>query len=455
MTHRPSLSRRAFLGGAGAMVALPFLESVFPRGVRAATGQDAPTRLLFYYVPNGIHMTDYTPTATGADWEVTPILVPMDRHRDEIHILSGLGNGAGTVYSGAPHSHATGTLLTGTPLVEYVGGQVQTGVSMDQLAAQALGYQTRFPSLELGSVSQAQQLGVCEEGFSCAYLESIAWAGPKSPLPKMNDPRAVFERLFEGFDPATTERERTARKAKRRSVLDYALDEARILRTKLSTLDRYRLDEYMDSIRELERRLDLLPATCNEPGEPGEPLNFPTHVDLMADMMVLALRCDQTRIVTYMMQNGFSSLVYDFLGIDNGHHALTHHKGDETMIEQVVMINLWEMDQFSNLLDKMRAVDDGEGTLLDHSAVVFFSGMGDGNQHLNTNLPVILAGRAGGALTPGRHTMYAIEPNADEHTANDDYRTISDLYIALLSIMGLDIETFGIDGTAPLEGLGE
>jgi len=442
MSRRAALSRRAFLGGAGTVVALPFLESVFPGSARASVPAASPTRLMVYFLPNGCHMADFTPQATGPDWDVSRILLPVDRHREEIQILSGLANLVGAPLSAAPHTHATGTILTCTPIAEIEGGQVHNGVSMDQVAAQALGFHTRFPSLEVGTVSNDQQLGVCEEGFSCAYLESIAWKGAKSPQPKINDPRELFDRLFDGLDPTASARDRATRKARRRSVLDYALNQARGLRARLSTLDRYRLDEYMDGVRELERKLDLVPKQCDVPGEPSEPLDFPTHIDLMGDVMVLALRCDQTRIMTYMLQNGFSSYVYDFLGIDEGHHALTHHNEDEEMIEQVVTINIWEMAQFANLLDKMRAVDEGDGTLLDHSAVVLLSSMGDGYKHLNYDLPVILAGRAGGLLEPGTHTHY------------EGYRPIADLYLSLLKVLGLDLYEFGADGTTPLEGLG-
>ena len=442
MSRRDSVSRRAFLGGTGALLALPFLESFGGRPARAATGQGSPTRLMIYFVPNGIHMRSFTPETAGPEWEKTPILLPLERHREEMHLITGLANMAGAPLSGAPHTHGTGTTLTCTPIAELQGGQVHNGISMDQVAASAVGFHTRFPSLEVGTVSNAQPLGVCEEGFSCAYLESIAWSGPKSPLPKINDPQALFDRLFAGVDPRATERERATRRARRKSVLDYALGEARVLRDRLAVVDRYRLDEYMDGVRELERKLELIPKICDAPGAPQAVLDFPTHVDLMADLMVLAFKCDQTRIMTYMLQNGFSSYVYDFLGINEGHHGLTHHGEDPALIEQVVNINIWELDQFGNLLDKMKAVQEGEGTLLDHTAVLFVSSMGDGYQHLNYDLPVIVAGRANGALSPGRHTV---------HT---DYRPVADLYLALLNVMGLDLATFGADGTKPLEGLG-
>jgi len=441
MSRRNTLSRRSFLGGAGTLLALPFLESFGGRTARAATSQGAPTRLMIYFVPNGLHMADFTPETTGPDWEKTPILLPIERHREDIHLLTGLANMAGAPLSAAPHTHGTGTTLTCTPIAELEGGQVHNGVSMDQVAANALGFQTRFPSLEVGTVSDAQQMGVCEEGFSCAYLESIAWSGPKSPLPKINDPQALFDRLFAGSDPGATERDKATRRARRKSVLDYALDQARVLRNRLAVVDRYRLDEYMDGFRELERKLDVIPKVCDVPGAPQAVLDFPTHVDLMADLMVMALKCDQTRIMTYMLQNGFSSYVYDFLGINEGHHGLTHHGDDQSLIDQVVTINIWELDQFGNFLDKMKAVDEGEGTLLDHTAVLFLSSMGDGYQHLNYDLPLILAGRANGALSPGSHTRY------------DNHRPVADLYLALLNVMGLDLATFGADGTTPLEGL--
>ncbi len=400
-----------------------------------------PTRLLFYFVPNGVHMPAYTPAIEGPDWEATPVLAPLWPRRDDLLVLSGLANEAADAFDAAPHAHATGAFLTGVPVKKWEGGQAAGGVSIDQLAAQSYGWKTRFPSLELGADPTAPA-GFCEEGYSCVYQTSISWAGPQTALPKTSDPAALFARLFAGEDSAATERERARRIEQRLSVLDLVGEQAASLRLDLGQADRYRLDEYLDGVREFERRLELGGEACPDlPDAPPTVVDLPTRVALMTDLMVLALRCDQTRVMSFMLQNGFSDTVYDFLGIDEGHHWLAHHDGAPDMIDKVVAINTWQYQQFGLLLDKMAAVDEGEGTLLDHSLVFMSSGMSDGNTHEYRDLPVVLAGHGGGAVSPGRHVVY---PKGTPR---------SNLFMSLLHAVGVDVDKVGVDGVEPLAGL--
>ncbi|MEE2778898.1 MAG: DUF1552 domain-containing protein [Myxococcota bacterium] len=442
---RHTLSRRRFLGGAGTLLTLPFLEGLAPWSRALATTPDTPpNRVLFYFVPNGIRMEEYKPTIPGPNWESTNLLSPLEPHRDELLILSGLANKA-WVADDAPHTHASGTFLTCTPIEKIPGGQVIGGISADQVAANAVGHLTRFPSLEVSA--DDDWLGFCEEGYSCGYLQSISWASPKTPLPTISDPAKLFDRLFAGWNPDATALEIAQRKAEKKSVLDYVLAQAGALHNQLGYDDRLRMDEYMEGIYELEKAIetygqfDVDPNMCPDPVAPLTASNHPMRVELLTDLMLLAFRCDQTRIITFMLENGFGARYYDFLDVAQDHHSLTHHFGNEDMIADVITINHWEITQFAMLIEKMKNIQEGDGTLLDHTAVMFSSSMSDGNLHSPYDLPVVLAGRAGGAISPGRHVVFENEPPR------------ADLYIALMAMLGVQVDSFGTHGTQPLDGL--
>ncbi len=435
------ISRRTVLRGAAVSMALPFLPSALTRSVRAAGGPESPRRLLFYYVPNGIQMDWWTPTTEGPGYDLPEILEPLAPIQDKVNVLSGLGNAPARVPVAGDHARGTGSFLT-CRTVNHSVSEIVNGISVDQVAAQALGGETVFPSLELGLVG-GSNVGDCDNGYSCAYQRNISWAGPATPLPKLTDPQLVFNRLFGGVDPNLTEEEIARRKVLRTSVLDYVLDDANSLHTRLSPSDQAKLDEYMNGVRELEMRIQAQDqAACLPPQEPGGGLDLVQRIQAMNELMVMALRCDMTRVVSFMFGNGGSGQNYSFIGAPGGHHEFSHHQGDPANLQSLRIIDRWEVEQFSDLLLRMDAVDEGNGcTLLDNSLVYFSSEIEDGNSHSHFNLPVLLAGSGGGTVTPGRHVRYT----GDEPMAN--------LFISMLQSFGVEVENFGDDGTRPLGNL--
>lgn len=440
---RIHLSRRAFLGGAGATLALPLLEAMTPFG-RSAFAQDArPTRLLAYYIPNGIHMQTWTPAAEGAAWELTPTLQPLASVKDDLLVLTGLENRPARPDGPGDHAAGTGSFITATHVRKTEGSDIQNGVSMDQYVAQAIGDQTRFPSLELG-MDGGGSTGNCDSGYSCAYARNISWSGPQTPVPKTVDPRQVFDRIFAGFDPNASVEEARKRRAFDKSVLDYALEDANKLRAMLGTTDRAKIDEYLDSVRALEVRISGMDENtlCGIPPRPGTSYNVTEKAEVMADLMVLAFQCDLTRVQTFMLSNAGSGRVYDFLGVSDGHHNYSHHQSLESNYSALRTIDRWEVTQFAYLLDKLKTTNDVEGNpLLDSCAVFFSSEISDGNRHNHNDMPVLVAGKANGQFTTGRHVRYNDAPMAN-------------LFISMIQAMGVDVMEFGDDGTRPLGNLG-
>jgi hypothetical protein len=441
LLKKTGISRRTFLRGAGAAMALPMLEAM---GANRALAQNAtpPRRFFSFYVPNGIHMPGFTPTTTGADYALTPILQPLAAHKSEILVLSGLDNYAATAQGDGPGDHARGTgcFMTCAHPVKTEGADISIGISADQVIAQAIGDQTRFSSLELGCDGGAST-GGCDSGYSCAYSRNISWAGPSTPLPKETNPRALFDRMFAGFDPTQTAEQIARRKLYRQSVIDFVKADADSLMTRLGQTDQHKMDEYLTGIRELEQRLDEVDTgtQCTPIDRPtGVPADFRDHVTLMLDLVVLAMQCDLTRVSSFMLGNGGSGRVYGFLGISDGHHQISHHQGDAGLQSQLQTIGIWEVEQLAYLLGKMKAIDEGGSTLLDNSMVFFSSEIEDGNSHSHYNLPVILAGGGGGAINSGRHLDFG----GDSPIAN--------LFLSIINNMGVSATSFGDDGTAPL-----
>ena len=436
-----NLTRRALLGGAGALVALPFLESLAPR---VAHAQSEPARrLLVYYVPNGIHMPAWTPTGTGTNWELTRILQPLAGLESKLNIVTGLANEP--AHPDGPGDHAAGTagFLTAVHVNKTEGADIRNGASMDQVAAARLGASTRFPSLQLG-IDGGGSVGNCDSGYSCAYARNISWAGEQTPLPKTVNPQVVFDRLFGGFDSQITDVERARRRAYKRSVLDAVLADAADLHPKLGKGDQHKVDEYLTGIRELEVRLEDTSdgPTCDLPSRPPKRLAYPDHVRLMSDLMVLALQCDLTRVITFMLGNAASTRPYPFLGVSGAHHEISHHQNKEENFEALSVIDTWEVEQLAYLLRAMDAVQDGPGkSLLDNSLVMFSSEIEDGNRHGHTNLPVLLAGGQGGRVPTGRHLVY------------DNSEPIADLFISMLDSVDVGVDGFGDNGTGKLAGL--
>ena len=373
------LSRRRFLGGAGTLVALPFLESLLPRRAQAAP---LPKRLLFFYVPCGIHMANWTPQQAGDDWPLTPILSPLAAVKSEVLLMTGLANKPGRPEGAGDHAGGTSAFLTCTH-VKKSETEIVCGVSVDQLAAKSLSTGTRFASLQLG-IEGGSSVGGCDSGYSCAYTRNISWAGPSNPLQKTTSPQAAFDILFAGSDATASQADQDRRRRYRKSVLDHVLGQAQGLAPKLGTTDRRKLDEYMTGVREVEGRLDSLQAQCVAGGRPALEVTYPDQVRLMNDIMVLALQCDLTRVITFMLNNAATGRSYDFIGVSGAHHEISHHQGLQENFDKLTQIDTWEVQQFAYLLGKMASVKEGAATMLDNSLVFFSSEIEDGNAHRHT-----------------------------------------------------------------------
>lgn len=435
------LSRRTLLRGAGVALALPMLEQMLPSVARAQS-VPAPRRLVAFYVPCGINMSQWTPSATGAGYSLTPILQPLAPVKSDVLVLSGLANRPAQPDGAGDHASGTGAFITAAHPYKTSGAGISNGVSMDQVAANQLKQYTKFASLELG-VDGGGSSGDCDSGYSCAYARNIAWANATTPLAKEVNPQAVFDRLFAGFDSSQTAAAVAKRKLYKQSVLDAVKADSAGLKPKLGKTDRMKLEQYEAGIRDLETRLqNTTPAlTCDPGARPAYPNDIRDHAKLMMDLMVLAFQCDLTRVATFMLQNAGSNYVYSFLGLSEGHHSYSHHQGLASNLNALTTIATWEVEQFSYLLQKMKAVTEPTGgTLLDNSAVFFSSEISDGDAHNHDNMPVLVAGSAGGAFTPGRHVKYASE------------RPFANLFVSMLNAVGANLSSFG-DSTGPLEQL--
>jgi hypothetical protein len=434
------LNRRAFLGGAGAVLALPWLESALPRSVRAQAA--APLRFLGYYIPCGIRMQDWTPSAQGAGYDLPPILEPLMAMQSKVSVLTGLANRPARPDGPGDHASGTGAFLTCAHPFKTEGADIKNGISLDQRLADMLGGETSLRSLQIG-IDGGSSAGDCDSGYSCAYARNVSWSGPSTPLPKLTDPAIVFDRLFAGFDAQATAEDVERRMRQNGSVLDTMLADATALSRRLGMRDQQKLDEYMTGVRELEMRMQGTGSgpACDPGARPSSDQTYVDHVKLMHDLTVLAFQCDVTRFATFMLGNAGSNRSYDFLGVSGGHHELSHHQGDAAKNAALTTIDIWEVEQFAYLLSRMDAIDEGGQSMLDHSVVFFSSEIEDGDSHSHFNMPILLAGSANGAFTPGRHVTFAGE------------QPVANLFVSILQAFGLPDTTFGDDGTGTLSGL--
>jgi hypothetical protein len=439
MTSQPMLSRRAMLKSTTAAIALPFLDAMMPRGVFASmtnTVAPAPLRMAFVYVPNGVHMEDWTPKEEGANYQMTPLLSKLSAFKKDFSVLTGLTCDKARANGDGPGDHARSmaAFLTCSQPKKTAGADLRAGVSVDQVAAMKLGNATKLPSLEIGC-DRGQNAGNCDSGYSCAYSNNLSWRSEQTPMPKETDPKQVFDRLYG----------RPKNEDDRLSILDSVLDDAQSLEAKLGGSDRRKLDEYLTSIREMESRLQRnkkdtveIKPTIEKPT--GIPKEYSDHMKILADLQVLALQSDITRFSTFVFANEGSNRSYKFIGVPEGHHDLSHHGGDKEKHEKISRINQFHVDHLVYLITKLKSVKEGNGTLLDNMMMLYGSGIGDGNRHNHDQLPILLFGKAGGKLTPGRHIKYK----------NDT--PIANLYLAMLQKLGIEQKRFG-DSTGILQNL--
>ncbi len=439
-----SINRRTLLRGVGAALALPMLDSMFP----AFAGQNTPqtaTRLGFVYHPTGMIMDKWTPVAEGAGFELTPTLSALEPFRDRLLVLSGLAQVTGRALGDGPGDHARegATWLTGVH-PKRSESDVHVGVSADQIAAKELGKLTQLASLEI-SLESPSLAGACDQNYSCAYTNTVSWRTPTTPNPMESSPRAVFERLF-GDGDSTDAAARMAMLRDQRSILDYVSGSIDRLETKLGSGDRSKLSEYLDAIRDIERRIQkaeqqnasMKLPTMQRPS--SEPETFEEQAKLMIDLQVMAYQTDMTRVITFMFGHAGSNRPYRSIGISDGHHSLSHHQNDPEKIAKVAKIDAHLIRTFAYYLERLKATPDGDGNLLDHTMLVYGSSLSDANAHTHHDLPTLVAG--GKALKGGRHIRYAKET------------PLNNLFVNLLDHAGVKTEGFG-DSTGQLQYLSE
>ncbi len=443
ITHK-ALPRRTFLRGVGAALALPVLDAMVPAlSAASKLSVSSPTRLSFVYVPNGVIMDKWVPDIPGAAFELTPILKPLAPFRDRMLVLSGLAHNNGVAWEGegaGDHSRSAAVWLTGTHPKKTEGADLRAGISVDQVAAQELRKHTQLASLEM-ALDDNSMVGTCGSGYSCAYTNTLCWSSPGTPVPMENKPRAVFERLFGDLDSTDPEARRDQMRQEG-SLLDSVAQEVARLVRGLGAKDRAKLTEYLDSIRDIERRIQIaekqsdreLPSVERPVGVPS---TFTEHAKLMMDLQVLAYQTDMTRVTTFMMGRESTTRVYQELGIREGYHPLSHHQNDAAKIEQVIQIDILHTQVFAYFLEKMQSTPDGDGSLLDHSMIVYGSGLSDGNLHEHYDLPVLLVGGGSGQIQGGSHLQYP----RDTPMAN--------LFLTLLDKLGIQRERIG-DSTGRL-----
>ena len=446
-THLP---RRTFLRGVGATLALPLLDGMVPALSPIRASAAAPVkRLGVVYVPNGVVMNQWTPDATGSGFDMKPVMRPFEPFRDRLTVLSGLANKHGDALPGegaGDHARAAGAFLTGVHPKKTAGADIRAGVSMDQIAARAFARETQLASLEL-SLDSKEPLGACDPGYSCVYANTLNWLSETTPLPMENNPRVVFERLF-GGSGTTDAAARRARMQEDGTILDAVAGKLARLRAGLGGRDRAKLDEYTEAIRDVERRIHLaerqgltdLSVAMEQP--PGIPGTFREHARLMFDLQVLAYQADLTRVITFMVAHETSNRAYPEIDVSDAHHPLSHHGGDTEKIAKLIDVNIFHAEQFAYYLDRLARTQDGDGSLLDQSLILYGAGMSNGNNHNHHKLPIAVVGGGAGTLKGNRHFSY------------DDDPPVANLFMSLLAKLGVRQDSFG-DSTGELKELSD
>jgi hypothetical protein len=445
---RKAIPRRTVLRGLGATLALPLLDGMVPAFAAIRTTAARPkSRLGLIYVPHGAIMERWTPAADGADFELSPILQPLQNFRDRLVVLSGLDNKPALALQGEPaggHGRIGAAFLTGVHAKPTEGADFRAGISIDQIAASHLGQQTQLASLELG-LESTELSGACDVGFSCAYVNTLCWRSPTSPLPMESNPRAVFERLF-GDSTSTEPRARLDRLRRDRSILDSVTEKVADLKKAVGPADQLKLGDYLESVRDIERRIQRaeaqsgreLPAFDAPSG--SIPASFEEYAKLMFDLQVMAYQSDLTRVITFMLAKELSSRTYPELGVPDPHHPLSHHQNDPTKLEKLSRVNVFHLELFAYYLEKLRTTPDGDGSLLDQMLLVYGSGMGNSDQHDPRNLPILVVGGSAGQIKGGRHLRYPKET------------PLTNLYMTVLNKVGVPVERVG-DSTGAIEHL--
>lgn len=455
---RPTgLNRRQFLRGAGACLALPAFESLLVKSVHAAApstaGQlatsptGAPLRMAFVYFPNGAIQEPWWPKGKDKDFQLGQTMQPLEQVKHQLQVISGLDHIHATAGPDGPgdHARANGTFLTGVRVRKTAGADIQAGVSIDQVAAQQMGSLTRFPSLEL-SCDAVRKSGSCDSGYSCAYQYNLAWRSGATPLAPEPNPRLVFERLFGAGSAGERRANYQLRQQEQRSLLDFVLEDARSLQRQLASRDHQKLEQYLTSVREIEKRIEQAERFGQTPDPAvatpaGVPASFKEHMQIMYSLLLLAFQTDSTRIATLLLAHDGDNRAYPELGIPEGHHYLTHHRSNKQMMQKVAEIDRFYMQQFASFLQMLEQTKDVDGhSLLYNSMIVYGCGNSDGNRHTHSNLPIVLAGAGGGSLSAGRYVQLRSTP-------------MSNLLLSLVDRLGVQgVERFG-DATGRVEGI--
>jgi hypothetical protein len=445
MIIRKHLSRRTVLRGLGVTVALPFLDSMVPAFTALAKTAAKPTRRLgAFYLPNGMMLRNWTPKTEGSHFQLSPILTPLEPIRDQVVVLTGLTNAPANPRPGegsGDHSRASATFLTGVNVKKTEGRDIQNGVSLDQIVARELGRETQLSSIEL-TLESNEAAGSCDGGYSCAYSSTVAWANSTTPLPTENHPRRVFERLL-GSTGSTDPRVRAAQMAGDRSMLDSVTQEIGQLQKTLGPGDRAKLSQYLESVRDVERRIQRAEEQSSRelpsvPQPRGIPDTYAEHATLMLDLLVLAYQADLTRVCTFLMAREQSNQAYPAIGVSEAHHSVSHHQNDPEKIAKVTKIDLHHVMLFTQFAEKLKALPDGDGSILDHSMFIYGAGIGDGDRHDHENLAIMVVGGGTGTVSGGRHIVVKKDT------------PLTNLHLTLLEKMGMPMEKFG-DSTGAID----